>query len=145
MPRSPCSLRGGRCESYTPGHAVHAIQARLIGESPWGWRDGLVEAWEDGGVRIRYADEDDSEDDSVTCWHHRDLSGELPIGAPVRVHERFHVLGIASGWYCVEITGGLGAVPEPDHPALWVQQIVPGIVEVATGIALPMDRPEFAD
>ena len=36
---------------------MHSIQARLAGHSPWGWRDGVIEAWDDGTVRIRYVHE----------------------------------------------------------------------------------------
>lgn len=140
MHLSPCGVRAARCESYTAGHAVHAIQARLVGERPWGWRDGVVEAWVDGVVRVRYIDEVGI----ATCWHHRDPSSELPVGEHVRLHEgSLHVLGTARGWYSVQIAGGLGAVPDPEQPELWAQQIVPGIVDLATGIAIATDRPGF--
>lgn len=135
MSPSPCHVRG-LC-GYGPGHAIHWIQAGLAGRSPWGWRDGVVKAWDGELLRIRYV----VEDHAITVWHHVKLSGELPIGTPVRVHEAFHVLATASGWYCVEITGGLGPVPEPEQPELWAHEAVPGIVDLATGVGLAVDAP----
>ncbi len=138
MPYSACHLRDGECISYRDGHLVHTIQARLVGQSPWGWRDGILETSTTASIRIRYIDEDVT----ATCWHHHDISDLLPVGDPVRLHERFRVLGSAAGWHSVSIVGGVGPVPAPEHPELWHAHFVIGIVNLGTGVALPTDRPQ---
>ena len=102
-----------------------------------GWRDGIVEECGGHTVRIRYL----TQDATVVCWHHNDLSRQLRPGAPVRLHEEFHMLAIPRAWICVLVTDGLGRVPTPDNPELWNSEIVPGIVDLATGIGLPTDDP----
>ena len=39
----------------------------------------------------------------VQLWHHRDLSRDLAVGDPVRVHRRLHALGWPYGWVNVEL------------------------------------------
>jgi hypothetical protein len=34
----------------------------------------------------------------VLVWHHVDLAGEVEVGAPVRLHEEYSVLGGPFGW-----------------------------------------------
>jgi len=55
---------------------------------------------------------------TVRCWHHHDLSAEVRVGDPVRVHEQYHLLDGPMGIVCVLCDGGLGAVPDPEHPDL---------------------------
>ncbi len=137
MTSAECHLTDGRCSSYRAGHLAHWIQAKLVGRTPWGWRDGIVEECGGHTVRIRYL----TQDATVVCWHHNDLSRQLRPGAPVRLHEEFHMLAIPRAWICVLVTDGLGRVPTPDNPELWNSEIVPGIVDLATGIGLPTDDP----
>ena len=61
----------GRCQSYAPGHHVHAIHAKHVGRTPWGWRDGVVTRIEGLSVSVRYL----LQDHDVQAWHHEDLAG----------------------------------------------------------------------
>jgi hypothetical protein len=131
----------GRCQRYHPGHNTHWIHAKHVGRSPWGWRDGVVTALSGQHLTVRYL----VEDAEVRLWHHEDLSGEVTVGAPVRVHERLHVLGGPFGWLNVTVDGGLGAVPEPAEPALWADQVTSGVQDLSTGRALALDRPTILD
>ena len=107
---------------------IHWIQAGLAARRAWGWRNGLVRTYAEGVATIDYV----SEPATITVWNPRDLG--LTPGSAVRVHEGVHVLDSGRGWWNVTILeGGLGAVPEPEHPELWAaeQQVV--ATEVATG------------
>lgn len=123
--------------SYHPGHHMHPIQARLAGESPWGWRAGLVRSYRELVAVIDYVDEDGS----ITLWHATDL-GLVP-GTPVRVHESYHVLEVGLAWLSYERRdGGLGSVPEPAHPDLWAPERSTPITAVATGVSYRGDLPQ---
>ena len=130
------------CQRYSAGHVVHFIQARLAGESPWGWRDGVVTSISHRHLRIEYT----FAAGTVRCWHHHDLSAELQVGDPVRVHEQYHLLDGPMGIVCVLCDGGLGAVPDPEHPDLSNHERDAIIVNVATGrgfsVSSPAAQPE---
>lgn len=113
------------CRHCTPGHAIHWIQAKLVGKTPWGWRDGTVAAKDGKWITVAYLD-----GGTARCWHHQDLGDEITVGMPVRLHEQFGVMTILSGMICVNCVEGLGAVPEPADPALWAAQMSPGIVDL---------------
>jgi len=131
----------GRCNSYAAGHLVHFIQARLVGESPWGWRDAVVTGIEGLTVYLEYLHEVGQPE----CWHHRSLSDVLEPGAPVRLHERYHVLGCPAGWFSVHISDGLGAIPTPDDTAAWKDLSSPGIVDLSKGAGVATDHGERDD
>ena len=114
--------------NYNNGFDIHFIQAKLAGHRPWGWRDGVVTTYAAGVATIDYL----SEPGNIELWHSRDLG--LATGSAVRVHEGVHVLDTGRGWWSVEVrAGGLGAVPEPDHPELWAAERQVVVTEVATG------------
>ena len=133
---TPCVVRdGGRCSSCLPGHHTHWIHARRIGETPWGWRDAVVAGFDGCWTTATYVESGRA----VRLWHHADLAREVEVGAPVRVHERYYVLGGPFGWLNVVVEGGLGPVPEPADPAAWERQMTGGVQDLATGRALPLD------
>lgn len=122
-----------KAPDYRPGHAMHHIQARLIGETPWGWREGVVRAHADGVFTIDYL-----EGGAIEVWHGQQPG--VPAGTPVRVHERFRALEVGGTWVNVDIRGGgLGPVPEPAMPELWRAEQTIGITSVAdgTGFGVP--------
>ncbi len=137
---SACRHAGqGLCQAYGPGHNLHSIHARKIGESPWGWRDGVVvEATNQGFVTIEYA----LEPGRVEAWHHDPVVGKLPTGSPVRVHEGFYVLSSALGWVNLLVSSGLGAVPTPDETDLWQGEVTGGVVDLSTGRGVALDHPD---
>ena len=109
----------GSCESYRPGHHTH---------------DGVDGGW----TTVTYVDSDRQ----VRLWHHTDLAGELAVRAPVRVHERYYVLGARFGWLNVVVEGGLGPVPDPADTAAWAPQVTAGVQDLSTGRALALDWPD---
>lgn len=138
MSRHPCWRPGGLpCQSFHPGHNLHWIHARRIGETPWGWRDGVLVENRGGRLVVEYL----AEDHHVVLWNHRPVDG-TEIGSPVRVHERYYALSGRFGWLNVHVTGGLGPVPEPPAPELYGPEIVVPVVDLATGRALPLDGPD---
>jgi hypothetical protein len=97
MARRPCIMsESGSCRSYDSGHNLHFIHARLLGETPWGWRDGIVTSVRGGEVMVAYLEVDHE----IRLWHHSSLA-TLLVGAPVQVHERYHALG--GGFGCVNV------------------------------------------
>lgn len=112
-----CSIpvSGGPCGSFWPGHALHFMHAHRLGQTPWGWRDATVVSVAGGLVRAAYL----AEEGGVEMWHHASLEEVLPVGTPLRVHERLHAVGGPFGWANVEIRSGLGPLPEPEEPARW--------------------------
>jgi hypothetical protein len=138
MARRPCIMsESGSCRSYDPGHNLHFIHARLVGEMPWGWRDGIVTSVKGGEVVVGYLEVDHE----IQLWHHSSLA-TLMVGAPVQVHERYHALGGGLGCVNVVVTNGLGPVPQPDEAQLRSSRTVAAIVDLATGRGLPVDRPD---
>jgi hypothetical protein len=138
--RTPCVLSASGCQSYLPGHHTHWIHAKHIGRTPWGWRDAVVTGLGEGWTSVTYVESGRP----VRLWHHVDLTGEVEVGAPVRVHERYHVLGGPFGWLNVVVVGGLGPVPEPADPSEWVDRMTGGVQSFATGRGLPLDWPDPA-
>jgi hypothetical protein len=130
----PCT--DDACWSFTAGHRMHHIQARLTGESPWGWRDGTVVAADGHWLHIAYT----LEQACPKVWHHEPLEPAFPVGTPIRLHERFHVLGSPGGWLNVIVQEGLGSIPEPAEPAAWTAEITHGAVDMGTGVGLPLDH-----
>jgi hypothetical protein len=61
------------------------------------------------------------------------------VGGPVRVHEGCRALAGPFGWVHVEVTGGLGPMPEPEEAELFGPEVVVPVVDLATGRALPVD------
>ena len=131
MSRKPCTPGRSNCQAYWPGHQLHWIPAKFVGQAPWGWRDGVVTAIHGSDVTVQYVETDHV----LRLWHHRQL--RLAVGQPVRVHERFHVAAGPFGWANVAVTNGLGPVPEPASPELWrPEQSIP-VVDLGSGYALP--------
>jgi hypothetical protein len=135
-PDTADGCESGQCASYHAGHSIHFIQARKVGESPWGWRDGVVIGVDGLDATVAYL----GEDATPSVWHHRSLSLYVEVGDPVRLHEQYGVLGCPSGWFSVAITGGLGPVAQPDAPGLWIAETTVGVVDLATGIAIATDH-----
>lgn len=133
---APMSCTESPCTSYGPGHNLHFIQARFVGGTPWGWRDAVLQRVEDGWLHLSYLDTPAH----PILWHHADLTDVLSPGAPVRLHEQYHVLGSPAGWSSVVIHQGVGAVPEPAHPNLWRAEMTAAVVDNRTGRALPLDH-----
>jgi hypothetical protein len=135
-----CSLNDdGRCRHYGSGHALHQIQARHIGQSPWGWRDAVVVTVDGLYLELRYL----AEDVEFTAWHHQEL-GLVP-GDPVRVNQSAGaVLQGKFGGVNVAHDSPVTAVPEPEHPELWAAESSAGVVDLATGRAFNLNN-EFAD
>jgi hypothetical protein len=121
---------------------MHFIHAGKIGETPWGWRDGVVSAiGSDGWLEVEYL----AEPGSARAWHHRDLTERVGVGDPVRLHEQYYALALPSAWLCVFLEAGIGAVPAPADPELWRLEMTVGVTDLSTGEALPMDRPDVGD
>ncbi len=136
---TPCVVRDDDfCRSYLPGHHTHWIHAKHIGRTPWGWRDAVVTGFDAGWTAVAYVESGRP----VRLWHHVDLAGELAVGAPVRVHERYYVLGGPFGWVNVVVEGGLGPVPEPADPAAWADRVTGGVQDLGTGRGLALDWPD---
>lgn len=131
-----------RCRSYAPGHNMHAIHAKHVGLSPWGWRDAVIASLTpDGWIAINYV----TEDGGALLWNHADLSRLVAPGSPVRVHEGLHALGGSFGWVNVFLASGIGPVPEPEHPQLWAGQMSWGVTNLSTGLALALDHEQMTD
>ena len=136
---TPCVVRDDDfCRSYLPGHHTHWIHAKHVGRTPWGWRDAVVSGVDGGWTTVTYVESGRP----VRLWHHVDLAAELVVGAPVRVHEGYYVLGGPFGWLNVVVQGGLGPVPEPADPAAWADRVTGGVQDLGTGRALALDWPD---
>ena len=122
------------CGNFGDGHRTHPIRGRRAGETPWGWRDGVVASASGGRVVVRYL----AEDGEVVAEHHRTLP--LTDGDPVRLHEQYRLLAGPDGWFCVALEGGLGPVPAPNAPDVWSPEANPGIVDLATGDGVATDH-----
>lgn len=131
---SDCIEQDDRCGSYGAGHLMHWIHARHVGESPWGWRDGVISYVHGRWLEVSYV-----EDGYVRVWHHEVLA-DLTAGTPVRVHERYHALGGPFGWLNVHAEGGLGDVPEPAEAWLWSDEMTSGVVDNSSGRAIALDH-----
>ncbi len=138
---TPCIVRHDHCQAYHPGHNTHWIHARRVGETPWGWRDAVVSGIDARWVSVTYVDGGRQ----VQLWHHDELAGELDLGAPVRLHEQYYVLGCPFGWLNVVVRGGLGPVPMPADPSAWEREMTGGVQDLSTGRALALDWPQDVD
>lgn len=133
---APCR---DRCGTYRDGHDLHAIQAKLIGQTPWGWRDAVLMSVDGQTIELAYV----HEHARPTLWHHRVLGRLLRPGEPVRLHEQYRALGTPHGWYSVRISNGLGAVPEPEDRDAYATRTCWGAVDLATGVAIALDHVSF--
>lgn len=138
--RSRCNFVGYQvCQAFYPGHNVHWIHARHIGESPWGWRDGVVTSTtEDGFITVEYT----LEQGAVEAWHHGEIIGRLTRGTPVRIHEGYYVLALGGRYLNLLISSGLGAVPKPQEPELWEAEVTGGVVDLSTGEGVDLNHPD---
>jgi hypothetical protein len=133
---TPCVVQNDAlCQSYLSGHHTHWIHAKHIGRTPWGWRDAVVDGFDGGWITVTYV----RSGRQLRLWHHVNLDGEVAAGAPVRVHERYYVLGGPFGWLNVVVEGGLGPVPEPADTAAWKRRMTGGVQDLGTGRALALD------
>lgn len=133
---TPCVVRDrGYCESFLPGHHTHWIHAKHIGRTPWGWRDAVVRSLDGQWITVTYVESGRQ----VELWHHAELAEEVELGAPVRVHEQYYVIGGPFGWLNVVVQGGQGAVPEPADVTAWQAQMTGGVQDLGTGRALALD------
>lgn len=139
---TPCrSIPAGKpCQSYRYGHHVHWIHAGHVGQTPWGWRDGVISGVDaDGWITVDYL----LDDGSARMWHHEDL--QAPAGTPVRVHEQWKALSGPFGLVNVVLGSGIGAVPTPEHPETWAQEMRLGVVDLSTGRAIDLGGVEAAE
>ena len=134
--RRTCVNLGHGCASYAPGHHMHPIHARKLGESPWGWRDGVVSSVDGGEVVVDYV----TVDGHAVLWHHNDLERILPPGTLVRVHEKLHALGGTFGWLNVAVVEGVGPVPTPDDTSAWRSELRIAITDLRSGRAVAVDH-----
>lgn len=132
--------------------SLHWIHANHLGQTPWGWRDGVVSAplpgaelppgWEPQEVvDVAYL-----EGGRVRVSNGRPLGARLPVGTPVRVHERYWALQVSRALFPVRLDGGLGDVPKPAQPHLWHAERQVAVTDNATGLAVlltgrPADDP----
>lgn len=135
-PQQPSQCLADRCPSYRPGHLMHWIHAKRIGQTPWGWRDATVVAIDGLWLTLSYV----VGDHVVRAWHHQSLGDQVQVGSPVRLHEQYYALGGPFGWVNVALTDGLGPVPEPDDVSLWAAETTVAVTDLSTGHALPMDH-----
>lgn len=120
-----------QCDRFEPGHNLHWELAGYVAWTPWGWRDAVVTATGSPLVALQYV----AADHGFTVWHHRDL--ELPLGAPVRVHEGGGALAGPFGWASVVVVDGLGAVDDPADPELWRPEVVRPVLDLTSGYVTP--------
>ncbi len=140
--RSPCVSRPGeRCGSYYPGHNTHWIHAGHVSRTPWGWRDAVVSGIDGCRLAVIYVDGGRE----VQLWHHEELADELAVGAPVRLHEQYHVFGGPFGWLNVVVRGGLRPVPAPADASAWEREMTGGVQDMRTGRALALDWRQDGD
>lgn len=83
---------GGACSSFAPGHALHLIQSRLASATPSDWSDAIVEHADaaSGVILLRSL----AGDEQIAVWSGAGAALVLTAGAPVSVHERYHVLAV---------------------------------------------------
>lgn len=81
---------GSACSSFAPGHALHLIQSRLASATPSEWSDAIVEHADgaSGVILVRTLEAGEP----VALWNGAGAALVLAPGAPVALHERYHVL-----------------------------------------------------
>ena len=102
--RAACMCdHGDVCSSFSPGHALHLIQARLASATPREWTDGIVEHADavTGEVRVRTLDGEE-----WALWSARGAALEAEPGSPVALHRRYHVLAVGRVRFNVSVTPG---------------------------------------
>lgn len=91
--RAACMCdHGDVCSSFAPGHALHLIQSRLASATPSDWADAIVESADaaTGVIVVRtFADAT-----PIAVWSGAGAAEDLAPGAPVALHERYHVLAV---------------------------------------------------
>lgn len=90
--RAACMCdHGDVCSSYTPGHALHLIQARLASATPSDWVDGIVASADaaTGAVVVHALDGTE-----WALWSASGAALEAPAGTPVALHARYNVLAV---------------------------------------------------
>lgn len=90
--RAACMCEHGDvCSSYAPGHSLHLIQARLAAATPSDWVDGIIETTDaaTGALVVRTLD-----GASHALWNASGAALEAEPGAPVALHQRYHVLAV---------------------------------------------------
>lgn len=90
--RAACMCdRGDTCSSFAPGHALHLIQARLASATPSDWVDAIVDAADarSGFLILRTLT-----GEAIALWNGVGAAGHVSVGAPVALHERYHVLAV---------------------------------------------------
>ncbi|MCR2816926.1 hypothetical protein [Microbacterium jiangjiandongii] len=100
-------VRGQRCSVFTPGHAVHLIQARLASATPAEWTDAIVDEVDAaaGTVSLRAVDGGES----TIVWNAAGAAHVAEVGSPVAVHRRYRVLAVGRRWFNVAAVGGEAA------------------------------------
>jgi hypothetical protein len=122
---------------FAPGHLMHPIQARLLAETPWGWRPAVVSHVD--GLRARASYVLDGAG-VVAFWHEQRIHMEwLEVGLPVRVHEQHHALEVDDAWLNIRVDSGIGPVPAPEHPELWAGEAYGVVLNAATGQGIRID------
>ena len=120
-----CRADLGECTAYRPGHALHVIHARLIGENPRRWRTVTVSRIE--GRELLLVDEAGA---VVVAWHHRLLTDIVAPGDRAAVHDRHNAMAVGGTVLNVRLTGTLSAtIPaagEADMPGTVVVDLSSG-------------------
>ncbi|QKJ19686.1 hypothetical protein [Microbacterium hominis] len=98
--RAACMCdHGDTCSSFAPGHALHLIQLRLAAANPRDWADALVETVDAGtGVIVVRRLTDGA---AISLWSRGGAVANVAAGAPVALHERYHVLAVGRERYNV--------------------------------------------
>lgn len=83
---------GDVCSSFAPGHALHLIQSRLAAATPSAWADAIVESADaaTGVIVVRTL----TDSAPIALWSAAGAAESLAPGAPVALHERYHVLAV---------------------------------------------------
>jgi hypothetical protein len=98
--RAECMCEsGGTCSTFAPGHAIHLIQARLASATPAEWLDTVVEAVDPvaGTIVVRTI----ADSAPILVWSGAGAAQAVVVGAPVALHDRYHVLADGARWFNV--------------------------------------------
>ncbi|KRA23045.1 hypothetical protein ASD65_00395 [Microbacterium sp. Root61] len=96
--RAACMcVHGESCSTFAPGHALHLIQTRLVSATPSEWVDAIVESVDAASVTLRTV----ADASLVEVWNGDGAGAQLLPGAPVALHERYHVLAVGARWFNV--------------------------------------------
>lgn len=81
------------CVNQGAGHAMSAIQQRVVAATPSRWRDGLLRSVAAGGwIAVELIEGGET----VWLWHHADLTARGILGQPVAVHDKYGALAIGA-------------------------------------------------